>query len=59
MDFRGRASTPMAKRLVHALEPYEPMFIEEPVLPEYNDTLGPIALAALMQVCASISNLLI
>lgn len=43
VDFRGRASTPMAKRLIHALEPFEPMFIEEPVLPEYNDNLGSIA----------------
>jgi galactonate dehydratase len=43
VDFRGRASTPMAKRLIKALEPFEPMFIEEPVLPEHNDNLGSIA----------------
>lgn len=43
VDFRGRASTPMAQRLITALEPFEPMFIEEPVLPEHNDNLGTIA----------------
>ncbi|NKE37344.1 galactonate dehydratase [Natronococcus sp. JC468] len=43
VDFHGRVSKPMAKRLARALEPYEPMFIEEPVLPEHNDALGDIA----------------
>lgn len=43
VDFHGRVSKPMAKRLVKALEPYEPMFIEEPVLPEHNDALPEIA----------------
>ncbi|GAB7021329.1 galactonate dehydratase [Halostagnicola bangensis] len=43
VDFHGRVSKPMAKRLAKALEPYEPMFIEEPVLPEHNDALPEIA----------------
>ena len=43
VDFHGRVSKPMAKRLAKALEPYEPMFIEEPVLPEHNDALPQIA----------------
>ena len=43
VDFHGRVSKPMAKRLAEALEPYEPMFIEEPVLPEHNDVLPQIA----------------
>uniref|UniRef100_UPI00361DFC3A galactonate dehydratase n=1 Tax=Halostagnicola sp. GCM10023398 TaxID=3252683 RepID=UPI00361DFC3A len=43
VDFHGRASKTMAKRLVAALEPYEPMFVEEPVLPEHNDALPEIA----------------
>ncbi len=43
VDFHGRVSKPMAKRLVKALEPHEPMFIEEPVLPEHNDALPEIA----------------
>ncbi len=43
VDFHGRVSKPMAKRLVAELEPYEPMFVEEPVLPEHNDALPEIA----------------
>ncbi|MFC4987705.1 galactonate dehydratase [Saliphagus infecundisoli] len=43
VDFHGRVTKPMAKRLAAALEPYEPMFVEEPVLPEHNDALGTIA----------------
>jgi galactonate dehydratase len=43
VDFHGRVSKPMAKRLAKALEPYEPMFIEEPVLPENNEALDQIA----------------
>ena len=43
VDFHGRVSKSMAKRLASALEPYEPMFIEEPVLPEHNDALPEIA----------------
>lgn len=39
VDFHGRVSTPMAKRLAAALEPYEPFFIEEPVLPEHTEEL--------------------
>jgi len=43
VDFHGRVSKPMAKRLAAALEPHEPMFIEEPVLPEHNDAIPEIA----------------
>jgi galactonate dehydratase len=43
VDFHGRATKPMAKRLVTALEPYDPFFFEEPVLPEHNDALPAIA----------------
>ncbi|KAK2931829.1 Mandelate racemase/muconate lactonizing enzyme, C-terminal [Fusarium oxysporum f. sp. vasinfectum] len=34
VDFHGRVHKPMAKRLAKALEPYEPLFIEEPLLSE-------------------------
>ncbi|QLC34716.1 galactonate dehydratase (plasmid) [Halarchaeum sp. CBA1220] len=43
VDFHGRVSKTMAKRLGRALEPYEPFFIEEPVLPEHNEALPGIA----------------
>jgi galactonate dehydratase len=42
VDFHGRVAKPMARRLAAALEPYDPMFIEEPVLPEHNDALPAI-----------------
>jgi galactonate dehydratase len=35
MDFHGRFTTGMARRVIRDLEPYRPMFVEEPVLPEY------------------------
>ncbi|MDY0746993.1 galactonate dehydratase [Paucibacter sp. R3-3] len=34
IDFHGRVSAPMARVLLRALEPYRPLFVEEPVLPE-------------------------
>lgn len=43
IDFHGRLHKPMAKVLAKELEPYHPMFIEEPVLPEHNEALKEIA----------------
>jgi galactonate dehydratase len=43
IDFHGRVHKPMAKVLARALEPFHPMFIEEPVLPENNEALREIA----------------
>lgn len=34
IDFHGRVAAPMAKVLLRELEPYRPMFVEEPVLAE-------------------------
>ena len=34
LDFHGRVATPMARVLIKELEPYRPLFIEEPVLAE-------------------------
>ncbi len=34
IDFHGRVAAPMAKLLLRALEPYRPLFVEEPVLAE-------------------------
>ncbi|KAJ7255641.1 mandelate racemase/muconate lactonizing protein [Mycena rebaudengoi] len=33
LDFHGRVHRPLAKQLAKALEPYRPLFIEEPLLP--------------------------
>jgi len=43
VDFHGRTSKTMAKRLIDALEPHEPFFVEEPVLPENNELLPDLA----------------
>lgn len=42
VDFHGRVHKPMAKVLIKALEPYNLMFIEEPVLSENNEALREI-----------------
>lgn len=44
IDFHGRVHKPMAKVLAKELEPFRPMFIEEPVLPENNEALKEIAM---------------
>lgn len=43
VDCHGRASLSMAKQLINVLEEYSPMFIEEPVLPEYSHRLPDLA----------------
>ncbi|HEX5552320.1 MAG TPA: galactonate dehydratase [Chitinophagaceae bacterium] len=43
IDFHGRVHKPMVKVLARELEPFHPMFIEEPVLPENNAILKEIA----------------
>ncbi|WP_028551596.1 galactonate dehydratase [Paenibacillus sp. UNC451MF] len=43
IDFHGRVHKAMAKILVKELDPFRPMFIEEPVLPENNEALKEIA----------------
>jgi galactonate dehydratase len=43
IDFHGRVHKGMAKALIKELEPYKPMFIEEPVLPENNEALRELA----------------
>jgi galactonate dehydratase len=43
IDFHGRVHKGMAKVLMKELEPFKPMFIEEPVLPENNEALVEIA----------------
>jgi len=43
IDFHGRLHKGMAKVLAKELEPFHPLFIEEPVLPENNEALREIA----------------
>lgn len=37
LDFHGRLHKPMAKQLAKALEPHQPLFIEEPLLSEHSE----------------------
>ncbi|WP_371667324.1 galactonate dehydratase [Streptomyces sp. NBC_00289] len=39
VDFHGRVSTAMSRRLLPLLEPLHPLFVEEPVLPEHSGHL--------------------
>lgn len=43
LDFHGRMTAPMARRVLPLLEPYLPLFVEEPVVPEMSSALGRIA----------------
>jgi galactonate dehydratase len=43
LDFHGRVHTAVAARLLKALEPVEPLFVEEPVLPEHLAVLPELA----------------
>ncbi len=43
VDFHGRVHKGMAKALARELDPYKPLFIEEPVLPENTEALREIA----------------
>ncbi|MFD0656074.1 galactonate dehydratase [Thermocatellispora tengchongensis] len=43
VDFHGRMSTAMARRVLPLLEPLMPLFVEEAVLPEHSDNLAALA----------------
>ncbi|MEX1827961.1 galactonate dehydratase [Luteibacter sp. CQ10] len=52
LDFHGRVSAPMAKVLVKELEPYRPLFIEEPVLAEQAEHYPRIAAQTSIPIAA-------
>lgn len=43
IDFHGRVHRAMAKILLRELEPFHPMFVEEPVLPENTELMAELA----------------
>ncbi len=43
LDFHGRVRRPMVDRLIESVEPYSPMFIEEPVTAEFPEIFTDIA----------------
>ena len=52
VDFHGRVSPAMARRLLPLLEPSMPLFVEEPVLPELVDALPSIVAATAIPIAA-------
>jgi len=50
VDFHGRASKTMARQLAAALEPYDPMFVEESVTPEHDHAFARIAEATRLPI---------
>ncbi|MFA0839101.1 galactonate dehydratase [Streptomyces rochei] len=52
LDFHGRTSPAMARRLAERLSPMGPLFIEEPCLPENVDALAEIARATNVPIAA-------
>jgi len=46
LDFHGRVSVPMAKVLLRELEPYRPLFVEEPVLAEHAEQYSELSVLA-------------
>ncbi|WIT14257.1 galactonate dehydratase [Paucibacter sediminis] len=43
IDFHGRIGAPMAKVMLRELEPYRPLFVEEPVLAEQDESYARLA----------------
>ncbi|MFB6228281.1 MAG: enolase C-terminal domain-like protein [Halobacteriales archaeon] len=46
IDAHGKLAPPMAKRVLRRIEPHEPLFVEEPVKPEYDHRLADLRSAA-------------
>lgn len=43
IDFHGRVHKPMARQLIRALEPYRPLFVEEPLLSENPEAIAQLS----------------
>ncbi|MET3139578.1 galactonate dehydratase [Undibacterium sp. GrIS 1.2] len=52
IDFHGRVAAPMAKVLLRGLEPYRPLFVEEPVLAEQAEYYPRLAEATSIPLAA-------
>jgi galactonate dehydratase len=52
VDFHGRFSTAMARRTLPLLEPLLPLFVEEPVLPEYSRDLAAVTAGTAVPIAA-------
>lgn len=52
VDFHGRVSPAMSIRLLKELEPYYPLFVEEPVLPENVDEMVRVSRSTTIPIAA-------
>ncbi|CBA15702.1 galactonate dehydratase [Xanthomonas albilineans] len=52
IDFHGRVAAPMARVLLRELEPFKPLFVEEPVLPELAEYYPRLAAATPIPLAA-------
>ncbi len=52
LDFHGRTTPALARRLAYLLEPFDPMFLEEPVLPGDTAALKSIAQSTCIPIAA-------
>jgi galactonate dehydratase len=52
VDFHGRVSKGMAERLIEEIEPHDPFFVEEPVLPEQSESYPEIAASTAVPLAA-------
>ncbi len=52
LDFHGRVAAPMARILIKELEPYRPLFIEEPVLAEQAEYYPKLAAMTHLPIAA-------
>lgn len=52
IDFHGRVHKTMARILIKELEPYKPLFVEEPVLPENNEALKELRMHTAIPIAA-------
>jgi len=52
LDFHGRVSVPMAKVLLKELEPFRPLFVEEPVLAEHAEQYSDLSCSSSIVLAA-------
>ena len=52
VDFHGRVNPAMSERIIKELEPYYPLFVEEPVLPENVDVLAKLSHSTTVPIAA-------
>jgi galactonate dehydratase len=52
IDFHGRCTPALSKRLARKLEPFDLLFIEEPVLPGDTEALGEVARSTVTPIAA-------